>query len=275
MVLGWSRQELSAAQKNVLLTLETYANYDDGTNAHPGEKKLAESTGGLTERAVREALKRGRELGLIVRTADENPKAHLAAVYRLSMPSESGFTTGTAVPVNNSTTGTAVPVDNPTAGIPVPVETPTTGTATHHHRNGHVATTGTAVPPTLPAPSLHQPVESDRGTSPGQLLAISHTDRIPSEFCDLHPHGYRGKCGDCGNARTFKRAWLAQKAAEDVAIANAEDYGRAQRRKLIEACQAAGGPCDDFGRVDYIDDDGVHRVRPCDHPNVSGVEHAS
>ncbi len=251
LVLSYDRSVLTGAQKTVLVALEMYADYRDGTNAYPGEENLAADTG-LTTRAVRDAMKRARDIGLIVRTALENPKAGKAAVYRLSMP---------------ATTGTSIPVDNSTTGPAIPVETVTTGTATHHHRNSHVATTGTVVPPTLPAPSNHQLGVSDWGTSPEQLLADTHTDRPPSRFCDDHPRGYRGSCGACGNARTAFNAWQADRTAQDVAIAAAEDRERRTRRQLIEACHAAGGPCDDFGRLDDL--------TPCDHPGVPRIEHAS
>lgn len=255
LVLSYDRSVLTGAQKTVLVALEMYADYRDGTNAYPGEENLAADTG-LTTRAVREAMKRARDIGLIVRTALENPKAGKAAVYRLSMP---------------ATTGMTVPVDNSTTGPTVPVETATTGTATHHHRNSHVATTGTVVPPTLPSPSNHHLLVSDWGTSPEQLLADTHTDRPPSRFCDLHPQGTRQPCGQCANARTAFSAWQADRAATDVAIAAAEDRDRRDRRQRIAAC----GECDLQGRVDVYDDRGNHAVAQCEHPNVPRIENAS
>lgn len=251
--------ELTAAQKTVLIALETFADFRTGTNAHPGEENLAAMTG-LTPRAVRMALKQGRDIGLIVRTSAENPKAHKAAVYRLSTPAESASTTGTAVPVDNSTTGTTIPM-----------EAATTGTAMQHHRNGHVTSTGTAVPPTPHASPNYQVGVSDWGTSPEQLLAAPHTDRVPSRFCDLHPQGYRGSCGPCGNARTAFNAWQAERAAADVAIAAAEDRERKDRRRRAAAC----GDCDIHGRVEVIDDSGNHALAPCEHPNVPRIENAS
>lgn len=74
--------ELTAAQKIVLLALETFADYTDGTNARPGVAILAEMCG-LKTRAVEAALQRGRRLGLIERTDRANPKRRLAACYRL------------------------------------------------------------------------------------------------------------------------------------------------------------------------------------------------
>lgn len=255
------RKELTAAQKTVLIALETFADYRTGANAHPGEENLATMTG-LTPRAVRTALKQAREIGLIIRTAAENPKAGRAAVYRLATPTESA-TTGTTIPLEPLTTGTTVPVGNSTTGTTVPVNNSTTGTTTPHHRNGHVISTGTVVPPTLHVPPKYQDGVSDWGTSPGQLLADTHTDRPPSEFCDQHPYGYRGSCGPCANARTFKREWLAQRAERDVAIAQAEDQARRARRQVIDACHT----CDDFGRLDDLS--------TCDHPTVPRIENAS
>lgn len=255
LVLSYDRKVLTGAQKTVLVALEMYADYRDGTNAYPGEENLAADTG-LTTRAVRDAMKQAREIGLIVRTKVENPKAGKAAVYRLAMPAN---------------TGTTVPVDNVTAGTTVPVETSTTGTATHHHRNSHVVTTGTAVPPTLPSPSNHQLLVGDWGTSPEPSVAATHTDRIPSRFCDLHPQGTRGACGGCANARTAFNAWQADRAAVDVAIATAEDRDRKDRRRRIAAC----GDCDLQGRVDVWDDRGNHALAQCEHPTVPRIENAS
>lgn len=256
MVLGWPRKELSMAQKAVLIALETYADYRTGANAHPGIERLAVDCD-LGVRAVRYALEKAQghdadcppdcnaHLGLIERTRVANSRVGMAAVYRLTMPGESASTTGTPMPPNGATTGTAM----------------------HHDRHAHDTTTGTTVPPTLQAPSKYPAVESDWGTSPGRPLADTHTDRPPSKFCDAHPRGTRNRCPDCGNARTAYEAWREDQAAQDVAIASAEDRERRTRRQLIEACHAAGGPCDDFGRLDDLS--------PCDHPNVPRIEHAS
>ncbi|CAN5144927.1 hypothetical protein BH11ACT6_BH11ACT6_34660 [soil metagenome] len=141
--------DLTAAQKTVLIALETYADYYDGTNAHPGEINLAEMCG-LKVRAVNGALARGQELGLIQQTSPANSRTGRAAVYRLLPPLA-------AVPTAAATTGTAMPVDNVTTGTAMPVNEPTTGTATHHDRHRHDTTTGTAMPPTLQAPSKYLP----------------------------------------------------------------------------------------------------------------------
>ena len=240
--------DLTSTQKNVLLALETYANYRDGTNAHPGEIKLAEDCG-ITTRAVRTALKRCRELGLIEQTADENPRAHLAAVYRIVILP----TTGTAVPVNNSTTGTAVPVNNSTTG------------------------TATSPPPEqrfLPPESFTGTtrVLPQSGTSPEPLAAVAHTSQRPSRFCANHPIGTEKRCPDCANAREHQKAWDAQAAANDVAVAAANDFARRRQLQLISECPLR---CrENSGMVEVLADDGITtlELKRCDHglPRVAG-----
>ncbi|AQT81981.1 hypothetical protein B1R94_26060 [Mycolicibacterium litorale] len=255
-----SHPQLTAAQKTVLIALETYADYRDGTDAYPGEENLARLCG-ITPRAVRLALARGRELGLIERTLEANHRAGRADVYRL-LPTTA--IVGLSAPAAEDViTGTAVPVDEPITGMRVPVKSVITGTAVHDHRNGDDTFTGTAVPPTLPAPSNHQPpgVLRQSGTSPALAVAAAHTP-IASRFCDKHPHGYRGKCGDCANARTAFNAAQAAAAEQDVALELANEFERRRRKQLIENCPRR---CDQYGRIEVIDDDGTERLAPCDH----------
>ncbi|MGA5542720.1 hypothetical protein ACPCIR_12785 [Mycobacterium sp. NPDC051198] len=223
-VLG--HDDLTPTQKTVLVALQTFANYDDGTNAHPGEILLSE-TCGITTRAVRSAIKRGRDLGLIEQTAEENPRAGRAAVYRIVLIES---TTGTTVPVNNSTTGTAVPVNNPT--------------------------TGTATSPSPEQPFL-PPRQSpnffglrNSGTSPAPV-ETTHTPQAPSRYCELHPHGTRTGCWGCKNAGRVFRAWQAEQAAIDVAIAR-------QREQLRENCPDCDGK-------HWITDDNGEPIKRCDH----------
>lgn len=82
-VFALAQEDLTAAQKLVLLKLETYADWPEGTNARPGVAALAEGCS-LKPRVVESALQRGRQLGLIEQTCRANPKRHLAAVYRLT-----------------------------------------------------------------------------------------------------------------------------------------------------------------------------------------------
>ncbi len=74
--------ELTPAQRLVLLALEGFADWPEGTNARPGVVRLAELCR-LEERAVKRALGRGRELGLIEQTARANPRRGWAATHRL------------------------------------------------------------------------------------------------------------------------------------------------------------------------------------------------
>jgi hypothetical protein len=77
-----SCSDLTVGQRLVLLALETFADFPEGTNAYPGNDLLAERCGfGTTE--VENALRQGRKLALIEKTARQNPKRGLAAVYRL------------------------------------------------------------------------------------------------------------------------------------------------------------------------------------------------
>lgn len=247
LVRQWVRRvlghnDLTPTQKTVLVALQTFANYDDGTNAHPGEILLSE-TCGITTRAVRSAIKRGRDLGLIEQTAEENPRAHRAAVYRIVLIES---TTGTTIPVNNSTTGTAVPVNNSSTGTAVPVNNPTTGTAT--------------------SPSPEQPFLPPRqspnslglrnwGTSPAPVEPSPTTPHAPSRYCELHPHGTDRGCWGCKTAGRVFRAWQAEQAAIDVAI---DQSTRRDREQLRENCPDCGG-------TNWITDEHGEPIKRCDH----------
>lgn len=259
-------ESLTAAQKNVLIALETYANYHDGTNAFPGEANLAEMCG-LQVRAVNGALARGQELGLIEQTKPANSRAGLAAVYRLLPPLS-------AVPDEASTTGMAVPVDNSTTGMATHHDrhgqTPRPAWPRRHDRHGHAA----HPPSTLQAPSKHQLVVSESGTSPAPWPPAPHTNPVRSRFCDEHPQGTRGKCPHCANARTAFEAWQAAEAERDVALAAANDLDRRRLRNLADACPDCYGSsrvsADEDGTVNI---DGDYTVR-CTHPNLRMVGNA-
>lgn len=173
---AWTRRvlgsDLTPTQRNVLIALATFANDRDGTNAHPGEAQLAAMCG-LTTRAVRTALRKGRETGLIARTGAGNDLTKHADVYRLA------YATGTAVPVNNSDTGTIIPVNNCSTG------------------------TATSPQPELRfRPSEHSPKELEEEPS-----------KEPSKFCDAHPQGTADPCWACARARTARAAWQADQMA--------------------------------------------------------------
>ncbi|MCC9182588.1 helix-turn-helix domain-containing protein [Mycolicibacterium mageritense] len=226
--------DLTPTQKTVLVALETYADVHDGTNAYPGETNLAEDCGDITTRAVRAALARGRDLGLIERTAVENPRAGLAAVYRLvfdepetaATEPETDPITGTGVPVNNSTTGTAVPVNNRTTGTAVPVNNSITGTAT----------SPSPEPPFLPPSPTPTPGLRNWGTSPEPRIAEPHTP-APSRFCAQHPQGGRPRCPNCLAAQVNFDAWQAQR--REIRESCPWCHGTSTRERLdgeIEKC---------------------------------------
>lgn len=263
---AWNRHvrgctDLSAGQRLVVCALADYADYADGTNAHPGEVNLAAECG-LTTRAVRGALARAQELRLIERTAAANVRTGRAAVYRLLPPP---VITGTGVPVMD-------PDEDPITGSSVPVMTPITGTCVPVDNS----ITGTYASPsperTFLPPSQHL-------QTPGGLRNVStsleptlttHTNGPPSRFCWRHPMGYAGRCGDCGNARTARKAWDAAAAEADVAVSAVDDLERRRRRRLIDSCPDCR---DDHGRVLVVDDVG-ERLVPCEHPQLSEAAHA-
>ncbi len=231
-------EDLTAAQKSVVLALETFSDYRDGSNAHPGEANLAEICC-ITTRAVRSALERGRTVGLIQQTAPANPRAARAAVYRIVVPT---LITGTAVPVSNTITGTTVPVNN--------------------------STTGTSMSPSPEQPFLPSEsftkitgVSRNSGTSP-RAHADAHFAEPPSRFCDNHPYGTRSKCSDCANARTAFDAWQTHRLEHNDTPTAANDFERRRRQRLIDNCPLG---CDDFGRISGVDHAGNETLRPCDH----------
>ncbi|WP_142282927.1 helix-turn-helix domain-containing protein [Mycobacterium aquaticum] len=254
-------KELSASCKTVLLALEGYADYRDGTGAHPGEQNLSEAAG-VDVRTVRRALAAGRALGLIQQTAAANPKAGKAAEYRLTLPAADDSSTGHASPVNNSTTGHVGPVNNSTVGHVSPVET-------GHHRTGMSFQPDTPVLSPKPYTNT-QGLLRNSGTSPEPHIAEIHLDHPPAKCCPQH-RGYRDDCGQCRKAWGAFKDWQAVAADHDVAIAAARDADRRRARQAIADCP----DCDDFGRVSItLDDDGgrgEHLVK-CDHPKTQAAQ---
>lgn len=249
LVLRMPGADLSASHKTVLLALEDYADYRDGTGAHPGEQNLSEAAG-VDVRTVRRALAAGTALGLIEKTAAANPKAGKAAEYSLTLPAAALGSTGHQSPVDNSTTGhpsLVETVDNTVStGHQSPVET-------GHHRTGMSFQPDTGVLPPKPYTNTQEWLRNS-GTSPAQPLAVvAHTTR-PSRFCDDHPRGTRDKCPDCANARTAFEAWQAHQTAIDVEIAEAEAQRQHQLRDNCPWCHGTGNR--------DITDDLVER---CDH----------
>jgi hypothetical protein len=87
------RTKMPLAGKGVALALVTYAN-KDGTNAHPGEARLAADCG-INEQSVRRHLAALRDVGLIVRTFRAiQPDARTGPIPTTSPPRFRTPTTG-------------------------------------------------------------------------------------------------------------------------------------------------------------------------------------
>ncbi|OBF29820.1 helix-turn-helix domain-containing protein [Mycolicibacterium conceptionense] len=244
LVLRMPCKELSSAHKTVLLALEGYADYRDGTGAHPGEQNLSEAAG-VDVRTVRRALAAGRSLGLIQQTAAANPKAGKAAEYSLTLPAAGGGSTGHPSPVNGSTTGHASPVNNCTTGHTSPVET-------GHHRTEMSFQPDTPVLPPKPYTNTQGELRNS-GTSPAPAELAA--PQPPSRYCQRHPHGTDENCWRCREAGREFRAWQAAQAAIDVAV---EQNTRRQRQDLRVNCPDCGGS-------NWITDDNGEPIRKCDH----------
>ncbi|GBG35825.1 hypothetical protein [Mycobacterium montefiorense] len=100
--------DLTTAQRHILQTLEMFADYPHGTNAHPGVENLARASG-LQTRAVDNTLAKARKLMLIEQTARANPKLGLASVYRLLAVPHS---TRTLVRTESNSTRTGVRIED-------------------------------------------------------------------------------------------------------------------------------------------------------------------
>jgi hypothetical protein len=163
---------LTDGQKVVLLALETYADYPDGTNARPGVVTLAEMCG-FGERVVKSALKRGQRLKLIEQTARANPKRGLAAVYRL-LP----------VPVSRCTS--------------VHVETDFKVHETTFQGARNDVSRCTTVPPTNPYQSNTEGGSRKSGTSPGEPLPSTNNPPPPIDGNGQNPDSRCRWCKDTG-----------------------------------------------------------------------------
>lgn len=245
LVLRMPSTELSASCKTVLLALEGYADYRDGTGAHPGEENLSKAAD-VNVRTVRRALATGRALGLIEQTSAANSKAGKAAEYSLTLPGIADVTTGHPSPIENSTTGHHSPVDNSTTGHPSPVET------VHDRTNASLRPDTGVLPPKPYTNNLG--VLPNSGTSPAPRIAgDTHPDRL-SRFCAEHPQGTPDDCGKCANARTAFNAWQDHQAQRDAEIAQADAIRRHEQRAKCPWCQGTN--------MRFVDEDLVEK---CDH----------
>ena len=188
--------ELTLAHKLVLLALETYADYPEGTNARPGVTNLATMCG-LGMRVVEGALQRGRRLGLIEQTGRANPKRGLAASYQL-------VSTRTTVQIEDASSCTSVRVED--AFQPAQDEF-------QPARNGH--STRTLVQPTNPI----TPIQSTEG------VRGPYGPRCREHINNPNPP----RCIPCQNARVAAEA-------DDEAERQRRAYTKAAIERAIDNC---------------------------------------
>jgi hypothetical protein len=90
-VSEWTRTlrqlELKSTTKLVGFVLATYADYDTGGNAYPGEERLAADCN-ITTRCCRTHLKILRECGLVERRERPHGQRGVADTYCLRMPAD-------------------------------------------------------------------------------------------------------------------------------------------------------------------------------------------
>lgn len=240
---------LTSAQKVVLLALETFADYRDGTNARPGVAMLAEMCR-LRTRVVESALQRGRLLGFIEQTARANPKRGHAATYRI-------ISTRADVRPESTSTRTSARVEddfNPHESGFQPA------------RNG--VSTRTLVQPTYPLTPIHNIEEGLRqpGTSPdvptdsptSSQLEQSADGKQPR--CARHAHIIDDadvpRCPDCRDARL----------ADEARINDAAE--RERERRAAEYARIQG--CPDCRGTRWLLDDNDQAV-PCAHPKINAA----
>ncbi|SIK88495.1 Uncharacterised protein [Mycobacteroides abscessus subsp. abscessus] len=210
-VLG--AKALTLAQRIVLLALETFADYADGTNARPGIEGLMRKCG-LTERAVETALKRGRELGLIQRTAN-GFKRH-AAVYRL-------------VPIANT----------PHGGAGQNGDTP----------HGRASLTRTAVPPTTSGPHQKRGLRYG-GTELDDPDAYAIT---PASRGRQSANGNETGTRCAKHAHIAPDAWVGESCRDCAALRKAATASEAERKRAAVQVIRDCPDCDDLGRIEVDD----------------------
>ncbi|ODR20791.1 hypothetical protein [Mycolicibacterium porcinum] len=184
--------DLTQGQRLVLLALSTFADFPDGTNARPGVAALAEMCA-CGPRIVESALHHGRLLKLIDQTGRANPKAGLAATYRL-LP---------------------VPVSTRTSVRP---ETDFNPHKTDFNPHESVISTRTSVQPTnKDSPSHNTKGESARATgtylpenwAPAPEVAAQMRDEQPHVDHELELKKFRDYWHALAGAKARKRDWSA------------------------------------------------------------------
>lgn len=254
-VIGTDKRDLTAAQKIVLFALATFADYRDGTNAHPGDDLLAEMCG-YTPTAVGTAVRRGRELGLIERTTPANRKGGKAAIYRLIF-------TPTVVGVKSSLYPNADAVFTPTATRFLPQPPLGSPTQVPTHSPGGLRKSGTSLragacsdhptPHPLTANSDSEPANA--ATAPPGGIGIGEE---PPRLCPEHAHwtGRVPSCIRCRDSREAHERWQANKRA-------AAEAAKAAEKAAKDHCRE----CDE-GWVIGRDGKPIDPARRCKHPKL-------
>lgn len=225
---------LPPAQRLVILALENYANWSDGTNAHPGVDKLAR-TCGVDEKTVRRALETAwKKLGLIEQTVRANPKAGNAAVWKL-------VSTG--------------------LGSPLETDFNRTGKSTRRDfkRTAQSISSGLQSPPTTPRP--HQ----KRG------LRHGGTELDDPDAYAINPVSQRQSAnGDASATRCAKHAhiapdaWVGENCHDCAARRKAAKASEAERKSAAIQTIKDCPHCDDLGRVEIVTD-GIEELAHCLH----------
>lgn len=227
-----SSDELTPAQKTVLIALETFADFRNGDNAYPGVGTLAAMCR-VDEKTVRRALDAAwNRLGLIDRTARANPKAHKSAVWRL-------VSTGQQSPVEDVSTGQQSPVDTP-------IEPDFYRASSAFLPDNFGVSTGLQSPPTLGDLSI-EGGRAQSGTEPN-----SHAEPRKPQPSEQSANGKQltrcARHAHIADDADVPNCWDCKRAREDHEAADARE--RAAIREAIDNCV----DCDQFGRLDDLTD---------------------
>jgi hypothetical protein len=187
----WTRTNVSATDRLVLLALASFANYENGDHAHPSCARLAERAG-VSARTVQHAVRRLEIAGWIETTrpsAGRIPNQYRVCLERFATQQESwagpGILTRDAVPLSpwvNPANGAANPAAgavNPANGAPNPRSVP--GSVPKNDRRCAPASTFAPLP-----------TEEATGASPD---LSDQADRVPAVVCGREGSHRRGADG--------------------------------------------------------------------------------
>ncbi len=272
--------DMTAAQKVILLALETFADFPAGTNARPGIAALAKMCG-LGTRVVDSALAEGQRRGFIEQTARANPKRGLAAVYRL-------LSTRTSVRTEQDSTRTSVrtesgfnPHETTFQSAQNDVSIRTGSDFNPHERARHQSSNTNPIPTqstegarareTAPAPAATEQTaptadsvaakQTDDPPAVGVLLEIREENALTFDgerypwCCPKHPQGTEGVCRNCGiffkkwEASPEGMAFIADHAARTKA---ARQHGRGMAPIVGAAILSGRSVAEQQARIDAV-----------------------